>query len=56
MQLEYSQAEKSQLEIEIPLNGVPNALLFSKVLKHKIYTAKLLNCLFVFSNKYICMT
>lgn len=54
MLLKYGQAEKSQLEIEILLNGtfsIPNALLFSKVLKSKIYTAQLLN---YFSKQIFC--
>lgn len=51
----YGQAEKAQLEIEILLNGtasMPNALLLSKVLKCKVYTAQLLN---FFPNKYFRM-
>lgn len=49
MLLKHTQAEKSQLEIESLLNctfNMPNTLLFSKVLKSRIYTAQLLNFFF----------
>lgn len=54
MLLKHTQAEKSQLEIESLLNctfNMPNTLLFSKVLKSRIYTAQLLN--FFFSKRFL---